>query len=314
LSITLGLSVPLLSQGIARVLGIESSFTLNLILVALISVAFTLSAYLGIEKGVRRVTNFNTILAIIFVALILAIGPTLFIIDSSVNALGLMFNNFIHMSLWTSPVAGDSFPKSWTMFYWLYWITYTPFMGIFVARISKGRRIKEVIMNMLITGSVGCWVFFGILENFSMDANIKQLVDVAGNLSVDGGNAAILNVMSLLPAPSLFILFFVVVSMLFLVSTLDSASYTLAATATRHLSNHQDPGPGHRVFWCVMVTVMPLMMIFIDAPLDTIKTAAIVTAIPLLVVLVIMNYGMIRWMREDYGDVSREAIRNAGVR
>lgn len=314
LSITLGLSVPLLSQGIARVLGIESSFTLNLILVALISVAFTLSAYLGIEKGVRRVTNFNTILAIIFVALILAIGPTLFIIDSSVNALGLMFNNFIHMSLWTSPVAGDSFPKSWTMFYWLYWITYTPFMGIFVARISKGRRIKEVIMNMLITGSVGCWVFFGILENFSMDANIKQLVDVAGNLSVDGGNAAILDVMSVLPAPSLFILFFVVVSMLFLVSTLDSASYTLAATATRHLSNHQDPGPGHRVFWCVMVTVMPLMMIFIDAPLDTIKTAAIVTAIPLLVVLVIMNYGMIRWMREDYGEVSREAIRNGGIR
>jgi BCCT family betaine/carnitine transporter len=200
------------------------------------------------------------------------------------------------------------------MFYWLYWITYTPFMGIFVARISKGRRIKEVIMNMLITGSVGCWVFFGVLENFSMNANMQQLVDVAGNLSDDGGNAAIINVMGLLPGPGLFILFFVVVSMLFLVSTLDSASYTLAATATRRLSNHQDPSPGHRVFWCVMVTVMPLMMIFIDAPLDTIKTAAIVTAIPLLIVLMIMNVGMVRWMREDYGRVSRDSIRNADAR
>jgi len=314
LSITLGLSVPLLSQGIARVIGIESSFTLNLVLVALISVAFTLSAYLGIEKGVRRVTNLNSIFAIVFIGLILIIGPTLFMIDNTINALGLMFQNFIHMSLWTSPVADDSFPKSWTMFYWLYWITYTPFMGIFVARISKGRRIKEVIMNMLITGSVGCWVFFGVLENFSMNANMQQLVDVAGNLSDDGGNAAILNVMGLLPGPGLFILFFVVVSMLFLVSTLDSASYTLAATATRRLSNHQDPSPGHRVFWCVMVTVMPLMMIFIDAPLDTIKTAAIVTAIPLLIVLMIMNVGMVRWMREDYGRVSRDSIRNADAR
>lgn len=98
--------------------------------------------------------------------------------------------------------------------------------------------------------------------------------------------------------------------MLFLVSTLDSASYTLAATASRHLGNHQDPGPRHRVFWCVMVAVMPLMMIFIDAPLNTIKTAAIVTTVPLLVALIIMNYGMIGWMREDYGHASRDAIRN----
>lgn len=311
LSVTLGLSIPLLSQGVARVFGLESSFTLNLILIAAISIAFTLSAYLGIEKGVRRVTNLNSVFAIVFIGLIFIIGPTVFMIDDSVNALGLMFQNFIHMSLWTSPVANSSFPQSWTMFYWLYWITYTPFMGIFVARISKGRRVREVIMNMLITGSAGCWLFFGVLENFSMNADIRSLVDVAGNLSDDGGNAAILNVISLLPVPGFFILFFVLVSMLFLASTLDSASYTLAATATRGLSNHQDPSPTHRLFWCLMVILMPMAMIFINAPLNTIKTAAIVTAIPLLFILIIMNYGMIRWMREDFGTQTRETIHAA---
>jgi len=308
LSVTLGLSIPLLSEGVAGVFGWQNSFMIDLAIVALISVSFSLSSYLGIEKGVRRVTNFNSILAILFLVALFVLGPSKFIVDNSVNALGIMLQNFVTMSLWTSPIQGSDFPESWTIFYWLYWITYTPFMGVFVARISRGRRIKEVIINMLVSGSLGCWVFFGVLENYSMDAHLHGLVDVVGEMASSSGNVAILQVLGTLPMANLFVLFFVVLSMLFLISTLDSASYTLAVTASKELRNGQDPSASHRLFWCLMVVVVPMAMIFVDAPLNTIKTAAIMTAVPLSAILLLMCYGMVRWMREDYGLHSREQI------
>ncbi|WP_240375089.1 BCCT family transporter [Bacillus piscicola] len=309
LSITLGLSVPLLSQAIASILGIEKTFTIDLVIIAVISVIFTLSAYLGIEKGVKRVTDLNTVFVLIFIGIIFFIGPSLFTLSNTTNAIGLMMQNFVHMSLWTDPIDNGSFPETWTIFYWLYWVTYAPFMGIFVARISRGRRIKELIFNMLISGSVGCWVFFGILQNLSMDAHINGIVDVAGRLGEDGGNQAIIDVLYSLPASAFFIIFFVVVSILFLASTLDSASYTLAATATKGLRDHEDPSSLHRLFWCFVVVLVPMTMIFIDAPLNTVKTAAIVTSIPLMAILVVMIYGLIRWMREDVKDLPAHVVK-----
>lgn len=299
LSITLGLSVPLLSQGIASILNIESSFTIDLILILIISIIFSLSSYLGVEKGIKRVTNLNTVFALVFIGLIFLIGPSIFIMKSTTNGLGLMLQNFIHMNLFTDPIENGSFPNDWTIFYWLYWITYAPFMGIFITRISRGRTIKSLILNMLISGSAGCWIFFGVLQNFSMDQHIRGIVDVAGRLDNDGGNQAIIDLLNTLPLPGFFIVFFVVLSVLFLASTLDSASYTLAATATRDLKDHEDPAPLHRLFWCLVTILAPLTMIFIKAPMETVKTAAIVTAIPLIFVLLIMIYGWLKWMKED---------------
>lgn len=299
LSITLGLSVPLLSQAVASILNIENSFGIDLTIILLISIVFSLSSYLGVEKGIKRLTNFNSLFAIVFIGLIFIIGPTIFIMNSSTNGLGLMFQNFIHMNLFTDPIEGGSFPNDWTIFYWLYWVTYAPFMGVFITRVSRGRTIKSLILNMLISGSAGCWIFFGILQNFSMDRHIKGIVDVAGRLDVDGGNQAIIDVLNTLPFPTFFVLFFIILSMLFLASTLDSASYTLAATATKNLKSTEDPSPFHRLFWSLVTVLAPLTMIFINAPMETVKTAAIVTSIPLIFILIIMIYGWLKWMKED---------------
>src|SRR5699024_10871345 len=160
LSITLGLSLPLLSQAVASVLGIESNFYINIILVLLIFITFSVSSYFGVERGMKRLTDFNVIFVIIFIGLIFLIGPTIFILNNTVNGLGIMFQNFIHMSLWTDPIeSGLGFPEDWTIFYWLYWISYTPFMAIFVTRVSRGRKIKEVIGGMILGGSAGIWIF-----------------------------------------------------------------------------------------------------------------------------------------------------------
>ncbi|RDH43019.1 BCCT family transporter [Zooshikella ganghwensis] len=308
LSITLGVSVPMVAEILASIMGIQPSFGMNLSIILLISAVFSLSSYVGISKGMARISSMNTYLAIGFCLAVFLIGPTLYITKSTVNGLGTMFQNFIKMSLWTDPVDNGGFPEGWTIFYWLYWITYTPFVGLFVTKVSKGRTIRAVISNMLVSGSAGCFFFFGIIGNFSQHANITNAVDVAGLVAAGQGNPAIVQLLNTLPMSTIFIILFAAISILFLATTLDSAAFTMAATVTPGLKAGEDPSPMHRLFWCILLAAVPLAMLFINAPLNTIKTCAIVTSIPLTFILFYMVYGFINWLKTDYGLQTAEQI------
>ncbi|WMC10998.1 BCCT family transporter [Oceanimonas pelagia] len=304
MGITLGLSVPMVTEGIAELLGTESSFGMNLALMLGITALFTISSYVGIEKGMAKLSDMNTKLAVLFVLAILVLGPTTFIIDQSVNGYGLMLQNFIRMSLWTDPVEGGSFPTSWTVFYWAYWMTYVPFMALFVTKVSAGRTLKEVILSMVLGGSAGCFIFFGVLGSYSMSTHLNELVNVTESLNSIGGSATVVEVLKTLPFSALFIVVFAVMSILFLATTLDSASFTLAATAANQLDENANPPTALRLFWCLILAAVPLAMMFIDAPLSTVQTLAIVTSLPLMVVIFIMLYGFFRWLngRETVGE------------
>lgn len=306
MGITLGLSVPMVTEGIATLLGVESSFGMNVGLMLAITALFTVSSYVGIEKGMAKLSDMNTKLAVIFVLLVLIVGPTSFIIDQMTNGYGLMLQNFIRMSLWTDPVEGGSFPTSWTVFYWAYWMTYVPFMALFVTKVSKGRTLKEVIISMVLGGSAGCFIFFGVLGSYSMSTHLNDLVNVTDILSNVGGSEAVITVLQTLPASSLFIVIFAIMSTLFLATTLDSASFTLAATAANQLDENANPPTYLRLFWCAILAAVPLTMMFIDAPLSTIQTLAIVTSLPLMIVIFIMLYGFFKWINAEDGAESKE--------
>ncbi|WP_188628519.1 BCCT family transporter [Oceanisphaera marina] len=315
MGITLGLSVPMVTEGIASLLGTKSSFAMNVGLMLFITALFTISSYVGIEKGMAKLSDMNTKLAILFVVSILLIGPTTFIIDQTVNGYGLMLQNFIRMSLWTDPVEGGSFPTSWTVFYWAYWMTYVPFMALFVTKVSAGRTLREVIASMVLGGSAGCFIFFGVLGSFSMSAHLNELLNLTESLTTVGGSATVVAVMKTLPFSSLFIVMFAVMSILFLATTLDSASFTLAATAANQLDENANPPTSLRLFWCLILAAVPLAMMFIDAPLSTVQTLAIVTSLPLMVVIFIMLYGFFHWInsRETVNAQPAQAVEQPAV-
>lgn len=300
MGITLGLSVPMVTAGIASLLGVESSFAMNVGLMLLITAIFSISSYVGIEKGMSKLSDWNTKLAIVFVLLILVIGPTSFIIDQMTNGYGLMLQNFVRMSLWTDPVEGGSFPTSWTVFYWAYWMTYVPFMALFVTKVSKGRKLKEVIGSMVLGGSAGCFIFFGVLGSFSMNVHLTDILNVTKIMEESGGSATVIAVLKTLPFSAIFLVMFIVMSTLFLSTTLDSASFTLAATSTNQLDENANPPTVLRLFWCLILAAVPLTMMFIDAPLSTVQTLAIVTSLPLTIVIFIMLYGFKKWLKEDF--------------
>lgn len=308
LSITLGVSVPLVTQVLCAVFHIEYRYWINIVLIVIISIVYSFSSYIGVAKGMARISDWNTKLAIIFCLAIVVVGPTLFIIDNTVQSLGLMLQNFVDMSLFTDPIGKSGFPQSWTMFYWLYWITYAPFTGVFIARVSKGRTLRSVVINTVVSGSAGCFLFFGVLGNLSLERQISGAVDMVGMLAAGSDNAAIVEVIRTLPASGIFLVLFAVISILFLATTLDGSALTMATTATPNLKAGEDPHPMHRLFWCVMLALVPLTMILIGANLNTIKTCAIITGVPIIFIMLVMIVGFVRWMVRDYGKKTSQEI------
>lgn len=302
LSITLAVSVPLVSNVICEIFGMTYSFTVDIILIVSISIIYSLSSYIGIKKGMSLISSSVTKIAIVFCLGIVVLGPGLFILDNSVQSIGLMLDNFIPMSLFTDPIGETGFPQSWTIFYWLYWITYAPFTGIFIAKISKGRTLRSVIINTVVSGSIGCFFFFGIIGGLSLDSQLSNSVDMVGLLGEGSDTLAIIEVLKTLPISSVFMIVFCIMSILFLATTLDGAAFTMASTSTKGLKGDEEPSPFLRLFWCVLLALVPLTLIIIDADISTIKTSAIITGVPILFVMILMVVGWIRWMFADSKD------------
>lgn len=300
LTISLVLTAVTFTNILSTLTGIPNNFMTNAIFVICVSVLFAISSYIGMDKGMQRLSSMVCYAVIAFVAYIFFFGPTHFILDSTVSSVGTMFTNFVNMSLFTDPFGDGKFTREWTVFYWLWWTSYAPGVALFVTRVSKGRTIREVLLAMVVGGSVGMWIFFGVMENYSIYQFVNGLIDVPGILSAEGGEVAISQLLALLPGGTIMMWIFLAITVIFLAAHMDAVGYAVSATCSKGLREGEDPSPRTRLFWCAMLTLLPLAIIFSKAPLDTMKTATVVTALPFIIVILIQTFGLIKWLREDY--------------
>jgi BCCT family betaine/carnitine transporter len=228
-------------------------------------------------------------------------GPSLFILKSGTNSIGLVIQHFFEMSLWTDPLADGGFVESWTIFYWAWWVAYGPFVGLFVARISQGRTIKQLILGMLCFGSLGAWLFFIVFGNYAIDLQLNDKLDIAAIVSEMGEATAITQIILTLPWGQFALLLFAIVSIVFLVTTYDSASYTLASVTTKKLQEGQNPNRWNRLFWACALGIMPVALMYIDGGLKVILSTTIVVSLPLLAISGLMAYSLIKMLQQDHG-------------
>ncbi|QCY09490.1 BCCT family transporter [Pseudomonas sp. MPC6] len=314
LVLTTTLTTSTVAKGLSDLTGIADGFMLKAFLVILVTVVFSLSSYIGISSGMQRLAKLACGMTMLFALIVLILGPTLFSVNNIANAIGLTLQNFIHMSLFTDPTGDGEFSRGWTVFYWLYWITYAPGVAIFVTRVSKGRTIKEVVMAMILGGCGGCWFFFGSLQSFAIHQFITGVVDAPAMLSGAGGEAAVSMLLTSLPFGKVLSAVYFLLMLVFLASHLDAVAYTVAATSTRNLREGQDPSPTLRLFWCLLLAVLPLAMLYINASLNTLKTAVILTAIPFIFILMVKIWGLLKWLREDYAAMPAHLIEEQSAR
>ena len=298
---SLGLATPMIAATFSKLFGLDHDFTLEVSIVILCVGIFGTSAYLGLEKGIKRLSDLNMIVAMALLFFVLAVGPTLFILKMGTNGIGLVLQNFIRMSTWTDPVAATGFVEDWTVFYWAWWVAYGPFVGIFTARISEGRTIRQVIGGMLAFGSMGAWLFFIVFGNYGMHLELNDLLNVTELMKDPGPPEAISQVFLSLPMGYAALALFAVVCVVFLATTYDSASYALASVASQKLEAGENPARWNRLFWAFALAVLPISLMFIDGGLKVVLSTTIVVSLPLLVVGVLMCVSLLRMLREDHG-------------
>jgi BCCT family betaine/carnitine transporter len=298
---SLGVIAPTIAASVASLAGIETSFNLQLIVMAFCIFLFGFSVYLGLEKGIKRLSDLNVYLALGFLAFILIAGPTLFIVKNSINTLGFMAENFIRMMTWTDPAGDSGFVETWTVFYWAWWIAFAPPIGIFVARISRGRTIRQTVLSMIAFGSLGCWIFYFILGNFSLFAELSGAMSVTSSMAETDMYITLVRVVESLPWGSLALALFVVVMVISVATTYDSASYTLASTTTRELHEGENPARWNRLFWAAVLGLLPIVMMAVKG-LEIIRSAVLIASLPLLLVGVGMAVSLARSLHKDRED------------
>ncbi|MBV6272725.1 BCCT family transporter [Alcaligenaceae bacterium CGII-47] len=297
---SLGLSVPLVSELFQAIFGVGDSFLLQMSILAAWTGMIAWSVYNGLNKGIQTLSNINAVLGFLILFFVLIAGPTIFLLNLWSNSFGLLLDNFFRISFWTDPIKHGGFPESWTIFYWAWWVAYAPMMGLFVARISRGRTIKELIVNGVVWGSVGCWAFFAIWGGYALDLQMSGALDLQAILSKSGTPATVVAILKTLPLSGLVLPAFTLLCFVFLATTVDSSAYMLAAVCTKEISGYQEPARWNRILWTLMLAFVGVGLLSVGG-LEAVQISTVLVALPMIPVLVIMLVSLLRWVRQDFG-------------
>ena len=296
---SLGLGTPMIGGALASVLGINASVYLDAAIILVCTAVFTVSSGLGLSKGIKRLSTFATVITLAIVVYVLVVGPTKFILALGMDSVGYAVENYMRMSTWTDSVNESGFPQAWTVFYWAWWIAYAPFVGLFTARISRGRTIREVVLGMLGWGTFGCAIVYIVLGGYGINLQITETLAVSELVNTQGVAPAIIEIFKTLPLSGLVLLAVALSGIVMLATTFDSAAYVMACASTKQLGEGQEPERANRLFWCFAIAIVPLVFLFLGG-LKTMQTASVITALPLLVVISLMMYTTIKYIKEDH--------------
>lgn len=299
---TLGLAAPLINEGVHELFGAPRNITTQIIVLIVCTAIFGGSAYAGLKKGIQTLSRINFWLALLLLAFIFVVGPTVFMANTGIDSLGRVFSNLIHMATWIEPFGGfdnfedTQFPQDWTIFYWAWWLAFAPSVGLFIARISRGRTIRQMIIGSIFFGTFGCFLFFMVFGNFGIYLQLSGQLDVLNILNNETPTAAIFAILSELPLRYLVIGVYTVLAVIFTATTFDSISYILAAVVQRKIVD--EPMRWNRLFWAFALSIMPISLLLLGG-LETLQTASIVGGAPLLVVALLLCIAMVKVARYD---------------
>ncbi len=282
---SVGMEVPVLAKIIAQLTGIADNLLLKLALFGILFIIFGLTMFKGIKGGIDRLSSAHIWTAIGFLLVVLLVGPTMYILRTEGNSLVLLVRRFVTMSTGMTTGLGHGLDpvKSETVFYWGWWLTYMPFMGLFIARISKGRTIRQVILGMLGYGALGCMSFYAILGGYSLYLQQSGIINVIHTLNTQGQAMAIAQILSTLPLKFIMLAVYAISCFIFLATTISSSAYIVSSFTSLKLSATQQPSIVNRLVWMLIFMVFSFGIVFVGG-FKTIQAICSAAGFPLIFV------------------------------
>lgn len=298
-SVTIGLGTMELGAGLKYGYGIEQSNELYIILLVIVAAAYLASACLPIEKGIKRGSNISMVACIGLLIFLFILGPTQFILNNFVNGVGVYLQNFIMMSTWTDPAEQSTWLQSWTVFYWAWWISWAPFVGMFIAKISKGRTIKEFVIAALIIPTLFDIVFIDIVGSsalsFEMDPATQGII--ASAISEDTASG-IFVLFGQFPLTQLVIPVLLVVIFTFFVVSADSATIVLGMFSS---GGDNSPRTSLKILWGVAMAASAGILMVMGG-LKAVQTVSIVAVLPFIFIMFGLCYSTYKMLKGDASD------------
>lgn len=299
---TLGLGVLQINSGLESLFGIPNNITVQIILIAFITMLAGLSLLMGLDKGIKRLSDINIFFTIVLLSFVIILGPTQFIFNSFFENIGNYLHQVIPLGLWTESYEGEAnWQSSWTVFYWAWWISWSPFVGVFVARISRGRTIREFILGVLLIPITILFLWFTAFGGSAVHMELMAAVDpnmvspgLVEAVRADTGSA-IFKLMESYPLTAALNGLIVVMIVLWFVTSSDSASFVIDMLTSGGDTN---PPKIQRLFWAGTEGVIAAVLLAAGG-LGALQAASIVSGFPFAVVIVIMMYSLLRGLSRD---------------
>ncbi|GAB3079466.1 BCCT family transporter [Pedococcus soli] len=295
---SLGLGALQIGSGLQIVSGLGKTGNMVLVgIIAVLTVCFILSAVSGLAKGIQWLSNINMVLALALAVFVFVVGPTVFILNLVPTEIGSYFQNLAMMSARTDAAGGDAMKtwlSGWTIFYWAWWVSWTPFVGMFIARISRGRTIRQFVTGVLLVPSVVSLVWFAIFGGAGIDMQ-RSGTDLAGAGSTEGTLFEMLSHMPLSTVTSVLVMVLVAI---FFVSGADAASIVMGT-----LSERGTLAPSRKtvIFWGAATGAVAAVMLLVggEDALSGLQNITIVAALPFLIVMIGLAVALVKDLSND---------------
>ncbi|NBC14001.1 MAG: BCCT family transporter [Gammaproteobacteria bacterium] len=294
LATSLGLGVQQVNAGLNHLFGVGLNTQNQVILIAVITGFATMSVFAGLDAGVKRLSQLNMIMAALLMIFLLVVGPTVYMLSGFSQNLGFYLTILPEMSLWTETFKATNWQGSWTVFYWAWWISWSPFVGMFIARISKGRTVREFMFGVIVIPTLLSFLWMSVFGGAALHLQASGVADIAAAVNDDVAKA-MFAMLDNFPVAEVLSGVAVILVTVFFVTSSDSGSLVVD-----HLTSggKLDSPTTQRVFWAIMEGLVAAVLL-IGGGLATLQTAAVSTGLPFALVLLVGVYALYVGLNEE---------------
>ncbi|GIG66263.1 BCCT family transporter [Phytomonospora endophytica] len=304
---SLGLGALQIAAGLQLVAGVPDSRAVELIIIGALTAAFVVSAFSGVHRGVKWLSTANLILAAVLMVFVFVVGPTVYILDVLPASVGGYLNDLLPMATRTGAFSDADWLGTWTIFYWAWWLSWAPFVGTFIARISRGRTVRQFVVGVLLVPSGASAVWFSVLGGAAIRTQSTGHADLVGKLDEGGEEAALFGLLESLPWYTITSIVCVILVALYFVTGADSASLVLGSLSSR---GSLSPRKWLVVTWGVLIGAVAGVLL-VAGGLEALQQATILVALPFVLVMLALCWSLLKELREDpgAGQVPKHALR-----
>ena len=297
---SLGMGAIQINSGLNVLAGVPVGSTSQVAIIVVTTVLFLTSAVTGVTKGIKWLSNINLTLAALLTLAVFVMGPTVAIIDTFTSTLGSYLSEFVRMSLRMTPFRESGWVSSWTVFYWAWWVSWAPFVGLFIARVSRGRTIRQFVLGTVLAPTLAAFVWFSVFGGTALHQEIMGGLPMAEAVGADVSTAMFV-MFQALPMSGLLSGVATVLVLVFFVTSGDSATLVLGMMST---GGQLDPSTRVKVIWGALVSGIAISLLLAGG-VKAVQTATIVFALPFTLVIVLMAVALWRGVRDDWNEEQR---------